>query len=118
MRIKLDENLRIRLASRLKLLGHEAETAHDKGLTGAPHSQIWEATQGEGRYTDRVGSVRNTAGAADSPRWADLQAWSAAGLSGADDAGQQLTLPNGERVSRSLGVTLAVKQRRLGVENE
>lgn len=50
MRIKLDENLPARLASRLRLLGHEVETTREERLAGAPDSQIWEAAQRESRF--------------------------------------------------------------------
>ncbi len=50
MRIKLDENLPARLASRLRLLGHEVETPREEELTGALDLAIWEAAQRQGRF--------------------------------------------------------------------
>ena len=50
MKVKLDENLPLRLASVLKNLGHEAKTVHEEGLDGLPDTTIWEAAQGEARF--------------------------------------------------------------------
>jgi predicted nuclease of predicted toxin-antitoxin system len=50
MKIKLDENLPIRLASLLRDLGHDVHTAHDENLLGHTDLEIWEATQKESRF--------------------------------------------------------------------
>jgi predicted nuclease of predicted toxin-antitoxin system len=50
MKIKLDENLPLRLAILLTELGHEAHTVHDERLTGRPDSEIWDASQKESRF--------------------------------------------------------------------
>jgi len=50
MRIKLDENLPIRSALRLRDLGHDVDTVLDEGLGGQSDAAIWEAVQSEGRF--------------------------------------------------------------------
>lgn len=50
MKIKLDENLPLRLAILLKDLGHDAHTLHDESLIGRADTEIWEATQKESRF--------------------------------------------------------------------
>jgi predicted nuclease of predicted toxin-antitoxin system len=50
MKIKLDENLPLRLAALLKDLGHDVHTLHDERLIGHADSEIWEATQKELRF--------------------------------------------------------------------
>ncbi len=50
MKIKLDENLPLRLAILLKDLGHDAHTLHDESLVGHTDREIWEATQKELRF--------------------------------------------------------------------
>jgi predicted nuclease of predicted toxin-antitoxin system len=45
MKIKLDENLPLRLAILLKDIGHDVHTPHDESLIGHPDREIWEATQ-------------------------------------------------------------------------
>jgi len=50
MKIKLDENLPLRLASLLKDLGHDVHTLHGEMLIGRSDSEIWEATQRESRF--------------------------------------------------------------------
>jgi predicted nuclease of predicted toxin-antitoxin system len=50
MKIKLDENLPLRLANLLKALGHDAHTVHDERLTGHADIEVWEATQKESRF--------------------------------------------------------------------
>ena len=49
MRIKLDENLPVQIASGLKLLGHDAHTADEEGLGGSRDEHIWKVTQREER---------------------------------------------------------------------
>jgi predicted nuclease of predicted toxin-antitoxin system len=50
MRIKLDENLPLRLASSLKNLNHDVHTADGEGLTGHADREIWQAAQREARF--------------------------------------------------------------------
>jgi predicted nuclease of predicted toxin-antitoxin system len=50
MRIKLDENLPLRLASSLKNLNHDVQTVWGEGLTGHADREIWEEAQREGRF--------------------------------------------------------------------
>lgn len=50
MKIKLDENLPIRLAVPLKNLGHDVHTVHGERLIGRPDGEIWEAAQTESRF--------------------------------------------------------------------
>lgn len=50
MKIKLDENLPLRLAILLKELGHDAHTLHDEPLIGHADREIWEAAQKESRF--------------------------------------------------------------------
>jgi predicted nuclease of predicted toxin-antitoxin system len=50
MKIKLDENLPLLLASLLKGLGHDVHTIRDERLVGCADREIWEATQKESRF--------------------------------------------------------------------
>lgn len=50
MKIKLDENVPLRLTALLKTLGHDADTVPDEGLAGHSDSEIWEAAQTESRF--------------------------------------------------------------------
>ena len=50
MKIKLDENLPLRLANLLKELGHDVQTVHGERLTGHGDREIWEAVQKESRF--------------------------------------------------------------------
>lgn len=50
MKIKLDENLPLRLAAPLKDLGHDVHTVRAERLIGHPDSEIWEAAQTESRF--------------------------------------------------------------------
>jgi predicted nuclease of predicted toxin-antitoxin system len=50
MKIKLDENLPLRLATLLKDLGHDVHTLHDELLLGHADTEIWGATQKESRF--------------------------------------------------------------------
>jgi predicted nuclease of predicted toxin-antitoxin system len=50
MKIKLDENLPIRLAASLIGLGHDVHTLHDERLTGRADEEIWDAAQKESRF--------------------------------------------------------------------
>jgi len=48
MKIKLDENLPLRLATLLKDLGHDVHTLHDELLLGHADTEVWEAILGAG----------------------------------------------------------------------
>jgi predicted nuclease of predicted toxin-antitoxin system len=50
MKIKLDENLPLRLATLLNRLGHDVHTLHDELLLGRPDQEMWETTQKESRF--------------------------------------------------------------------
>ncbi|HWW51247.1 MAG TPA: DUF5615 family PIN-like protein [Verrucomicrobiae bacterium] len=50
MKIKLDENLPLRLRILLKDLGPDVPTLHDELLLGHADREIWEATQKESRF--------------------------------------------------------------------
>jgi predicted nuclease of predicted toxin-antitoxin system len=50
MNIKLDENLPLRLAARLKDAGHDVQTVHDERLVGHSDIEIWQAAQKESRF--------------------------------------------------------------------
>jgi predicted nuclease of predicted toxin-antitoxin system len=50
MKIKLNENLPARLATRLGLLGHQVQTVREEGMEGQLDATIWEVAQSEGRF--------------------------------------------------------------------
>lgn len=50
MNIKLDENLPLRLATRLKDLGQDVQTVHDERLVCHSDIEIWQAAQKELRF--------------------------------------------------------------------
>lgn len=50
MKIKLDENLPVRLVGILAPLGHEIDTVAQEGLAGHNDIQVWEAAQRAGRF--------------------------------------------------------------------
>ena len=50
MKIKLDENLPLRLAGLLGDLGHEVHTPRDENLAGHSDHEIWESAQTESRF--------------------------------------------------------------------
>ena len=50
MKIKLDENLPVRLARTLEKLGHDTDTIPEEGLTGRSDLHIWEAAQEAERF--------------------------------------------------------------------
>src|SRR5271166_894396 len=50
MKIKLDENLPLRLATALENLGHDVHTTSSEGLTGRADLDIWGAAQAESRF--------------------------------------------------------------------
>ena len=49
MRIKLDENLPLKLAVSLTALGHDVGTVFEEGLTGHADMDIWQIAQREKR---------------------------------------------------------------------
>ena len=49
MKIKLDENLPVRLKDALASLGHDADTVAEEQLGGQPDTAIWQAAQQAGR---------------------------------------------------------------------
>ncbi len=50
MKIKLDENLPLRLVVRLERHGHDVDTVPDEHLGGRPDAEIWKAAGAEGRF--------------------------------------------------------------------
>ena len=50
MKIKLDENLPVRLATLLNNIGHDVHTAYEEELVGRADSEIWAAAQQESRF--------------------------------------------------------------------
>jgi len=50
MKIKLDENLPVRVAIQMKDPGHDVHTAYDEGFIGHPDKGVWEAAQKESRF--------------------------------------------------------------------
>lgn len=50
MKIKLDENLPLRLVTILSKLGHETDTIPEEGLKGCNDEQVWEAAQRSGSF--------------------------------------------------------------------
>ena len=50
MKIKLDENLPLRLVSTLEALGHDADSLHTESLLGHEDSEIWEAVQKDSMF--------------------------------------------------------------------
>ena len=49
MRVKLDENLPLQIASRLRALGNDVHTTQAEGLSGCNDSDLWMAAQREER---------------------------------------------------------------------
>ena len=50
MRIKLDENIPLRLSDILSNLGHQVDTVPQEGLTGRDDPEVWEAAQQSERF--------------------------------------------------------------------
>jgi predicted nuclease of predicted toxin-antitoxin system len=50
MKVKLDENLPLQIASLLRSFGHDVHTVPEEGLSGSDDSVIWNATQEEERF--------------------------------------------------------------------
>jgi predicted nuclease of predicted toxin-antitoxin system len=49
MRAKLDENLPLQIATRLRDLGHDVHTTQQESLSGCDDSVLWKEAQREGR---------------------------------------------------------------------
>ena len=49
MKAKLDENLPLQIAVRLRMLGHDVQTLHEERLSGCNDFDLWTATQREER---------------------------------------------------------------------
>lgn len=50
MKVKLDENIPVRLAGELGMLGHDVDTVASEGLKGSPDGEIWRAARHDGRF--------------------------------------------------------------------
>lgn len=50
MKIKLDENLPVRLVQLLAELGHDIDTVPQEGFMGRPDIEVWTATQAAERF--------------------------------------------------------------------
>lgn len=50
MKIKIDENLSVRLKQGLVALGHDADTVRDEQLSGRSDDEVWTAAQSEQRF--------------------------------------------------------------------
>lgn len=49
MRLKLDENMPVRLAASLSVMGNDVETAYSERLSGANDETLWSVAQDERR---------------------------------------------------------------------
>jgi predicted nuclease of predicted toxin-antitoxin system len=49
MKAKLDENLPLQIASRLREFGHDVHTTQQENLSGCDDSKLWAESQIEGR---------------------------------------------------------------------
>lgn len=50
MKINIDENLPVQLATVLINLGHDTDTLREEGLAGRSDHEVWEAVQKESRF--------------------------------------------------------------------
>ncbi len=50
MKVKLDENIPVRLSAELGRLGHDVDTVVSEGLTGKPDADVWSAARREDRF--------------------------------------------------------------------
>jgi predicted nuclease of predicted toxin-antitoxin system len=50
MKIKLDENIPVRIQTLLWQLGHDTDTVHQENLAGGTDERIWQAAQEAGRF--------------------------------------------------------------------
>ena len=64
MKIKLDENLPVELANDLRILGHDADTVADEGISGAEDPTVLDAALRSGRVLFTLDK-----GIADLPRY-------------------------------------------------
>jgi predicted nuclease of predicted toxin-antitoxin system len=74
VKIKLDENMPVRLVKQLSAAGHDTDTVRFEGFSGQPDDNVWQAAQGAGRffitqdlYADMVEST-NDGATAHTPR--------------------------------------------------
>ena len=49
MKVKLDENIPVRLAGELATLGHDVDTVASEGLKEGPDADVWSAARREER---------------------------------------------------------------------
>ncbi len=49
MKVKVDENIPVRLADELSLLAHDVDTVESEGLKGRSDADVWGASQFDGR---------------------------------------------------------------------
>lgn len=49
MKAKLDENLPLQIATRLRRLGHDVHTTQEENLSGCDDTELWKEAQREGR---------------------------------------------------------------------
>lgn len=50
MKVKLDENIPVRLSDELARLGHDVDTVASEGLAGTPDAAVWSAARREDRF--------------------------------------------------------------------
>ncbi len=50
MKVKLDENIPVRLAGDLAILGHDVDTVASEGLKGKPDGEVWSAVRRDERF--------------------------------------------------------------------
>ena len=50
MKLKLDENIPVRLQAMLQQLGHDTDSVIQEGLAGGTDERIWQAAQETGRF--------------------------------------------------------------------
>ena len=50
MKIKLDENIPVRLAGDLAILGHDVDTVASEGLKGKPDGDVWNSARRDERF--------------------------------------------------------------------
>jgi predicted nuclease of predicted toxin-antitoxin system len=50
MKIKLDENIPLRVQTLLQQLGYDTDTIIQENLTGSTDEQVWQAAQQSGRF--------------------------------------------------------------------
>jgi predicted nuclease of predicted toxin-antitoxin system len=50
MKIKLDENIPLRVQALLQQLGHDADSVYQENLVGATDESVWQSAQEAGRF--------------------------------------------------------------------